>query len=84
MNAFVHPTGRGDLPDLGDALARPGGMRHPGTDHAGRLGDVDRGDPLQDLLVLVNLDLLARWHRPSSSITGRGGLPGGSVGIPKR
>jgi hypothetical protein len=37
-------------------------MRHPGTDHAGRLGDIDRGDPPQDLLVLVDLDLLACWH----------------------
>jgi hypothetical protein len=34
-------------------------MRHPGTDHAGHLGDVDGGDPLHDLLVLVDLDLLA-------------------------
>jgi hypothetical protein len=69
--------GRGDLPDRGDALARPGGMGHPGTDHAGRLGDIDRGDPAQDLLVLVDLDLLVCWHRPSSSITGRKlGCPG--------
>jgi hypothetical protein len=59
-------------------------MRHAGADHPGHLGDVDGGDPLHDLLVLVDLDLLACWHRPSSSITGRGGLPGGSVGIPKR
>jgi len=34
-------------------------MRHPGTDHTGRLGDVDRRDPAHDLLVLFNLDLLA-------------------------
>jgi hypothetical protein len=34
-------------------------MGHPGTDHGGRLGDVDRGDPAHDLLVLVDLDLLA-------------------------
>jgi hypothetical protein len=34
-------------------------MGHPGTDHAGRLGDVDRGDPAHDLLALVDLDLLA-------------------------
>jgi hypothetical protein len=46
-------------------------MGHPGTDHAGRLGDIDRGDPAHDLLALVDLDLLACWHRPSSSITGR-------------
>jgi hypothetical protein len=50
---------RGDLPDPGDAPARPGGMRHPGTDHPRRLGDIDRGDPAHDLLVLVDLDLLA-------------------------
>jgi len=37
-------------------------MGHPGTDHPGRLGDVDRGDPAHDLLVLVDLDLLAVWH----------------------
>jgi hypothetical protein len=34
-------------------------MRHPGTDHAGRLGDVDRGDPAHELLALIDLDLLA-------------------------
>jgi hypothetical protein len=34
-------------------------MRHAGADHAGRLGDVDRGDPPHDLLVLFDLDLLA-------------------------
>jgi hypothetical protein len=34
-------------------------MGHPGTDHGGRLGDVDRGDPAHDLLALVDLDLLA-------------------------
>jgi hypothetical protein len=50
---------RGNLPDRGDASARLGGMRHPGTDHAGHLGDVDGGDLLHDLLVLVDLDLLA-------------------------
>src|SRR5512132_1146711 len=63
--------GRGDLPDPGAALARPGGMRHAGADHPGRLGDIDRGDPFHDLLVVFDLDLLACWHRPSSSITGR-------------
>jgi hypothetical protein len=51
--------GRGDLPDRSGALAPLGGMRHPGTDHPRRLGDVDRGDPLHDLLALVDLDLLA-------------------------
>jgi len=55
--------GRGDLPHRGDALARLGGMRHAGTDHPRRLGDIDRGDPAHDLLVLVDLDLLACWHR---------------------
>jgi hypothetical protein len=51
--------GRADLPDRGDALARLGGMGHPDADHAGRLGDIDRGDPAHDLLVLFDLDLLA-------------------------
>ena len=72
--------GRGNLPDRGDAPARVGGMRHAGADHAGRLGDVDRGDPLQDLLVLVDLDLLAWWHRPSSSYHGSRWAARGSVG----
>jgi hypothetical protein len=58
--------GRRNLPDRGDAPARLGGMRHAGADHAGRLGDVNGGDPFHDLLVLVDLDLLACWHRPSS------------------
>jgi hypothetical protein len=51
--------GRGNLPDRGDALARLGGMGHPDADHPGRLGDIDRGDPAHDLLVLFDLDLLA-------------------------
>jgi hypothetical protein len=34
-------------------------MRYPGTDHPGRLGDVDRSDPAHDLLALLDLDLLA-------------------------
>jgi hypothetical protein len=73
--------GRADLPDPGDTLARLGGMRHPGTDHAGRLGDIDRGDPAHDLLVLVDLDLLACWHRPSSSHHGsQTGCPGARLG----
>jgi hypothetical protein len=62
--------GRADLPDRGDAPARVGGMRQAGADHPGRLGDVDGGDPLHDLLVLVDLNLLACWHRPSSSYHG--------------
>jgi hypothetical protein len=77
--------GRGDLPDRGDALARLGGMRYPGADHAGRLGDVDRGDPAHDLLALVDLDLLVVWHRAPPCRIGMGrGLPGGSAGTPKR
>jgi hypothetical protein len=77
--------GRADLPDRGGARARLGGMRHAGAHHPRRLGDVDRGDPLHDLLMLVDLDLLACWHRPSSSPHRvADGLPGGSVGIPKR
>ena len=72
---------RGDLPDPGAALARLGGMRHAGADHAGRLGDVDRGDPFQDLLVVFDLDLLACWHRPSSSHHGsQAGCPGARLG----
>ena len=51
--------GRAHLPDPGDALARLGLVRHPGADHPRRLGHIDRGDPLHDLLVLVDLDLLA-------------------------
>jgi hypothetical protein len=30
-----------------------------GADHPRRLGNIDRGDPLHDLLVVVDLDLLA-------------------------
>jgi hypothetical protein len=30
-----------------------------GAHHPRRLGDIDRGDPLHDLLVIVDLDLLA-------------------------
>jgi hypothetical protein len=63
--------GRADLPDRGAALARLGLVRHSGADHPRRLGDVDRGDPFHDLLAVFDLDLLACWHRPSSSITGR-------------
>jgi hypothetical protein len=59
--------GRADLPDRGDAPARLGLMRHPDTHHPRRLGHIDRGDPFHELLVLVDLDLLACWHRPSSS-----------------
>src|SRR5215216_582751 len=76
---------RADLPDRGGALARLGGMRHAGAHHPRRLGDIDRGDPLHDLLMLVDLDLLTCWHRPSSSPHRvADGLPRGSVGIPKR
>jgi hypothetical protein len=52
-------------------------MRHADTDHPRRLGDVDRGDPFHDLLVVFDLDLLACWHRPSSSHHGsQTGCPG--------
>jgi hypothetical protein len=65
-----------DVPDLRLAPARPGGMRHPGAHHPGRLGHVDRGDPLQDLLVLLVVDLLRlahhRHHAPHA--TGGTGL----------
>jgi hypothetical protein len=69
--------GRADLPDPGDALAWLGLVRHPGADHPRRLGHIDRGDPRHDLLVLVDLDLLAWGHRPSSSHHGsQTGCPG--------
>jgi hypothetical protein len=76
---------RAHLPDRRDPLARLGWVRHAGAHHPRRLGDIDRGDPLHDLLVLVDLDLLARllarWHRSSSSPHRvADGLPGGSVG----
>jgi hypothetical protein len=47
-------------------------MRHAGADHPRRLGDVDCGDPFHDLFVVVDLDLLAYWHRPSSLRIGMG------------
>jgi len=78
--------GRAHLPDPGDALARLGLVRHPGADHPRRLGHIDRGDPLHDLLVLVDLDLLACWPAgllaPTVLLPSRvaEGLPGGSVG----
>jgi hypothetical protein len=76
--------GRADLPDPGNALARLGGMRHADTHHPRRLGDVDRGDPRHELLVVVDLDLLACWHRPSSSIMGRRRAARGLGWEPKR
>jgi hypothetical protein len=50
-------------PHPGAALARPRRVRHPGAHHPRRLGHIDRGDPLQDLLVLGVLDLLRFHHR---------------------
>jgi hypothetical protein len=53
---------RGRLPDHGPPLPRPGRVRHPGAHHPRSLRHVDRGDPLQDLLVLLILDLLRLQH----------------------
>src|ERR1017187_3043876 len=76
---------RGHLPDHGAPLPRPGRVRHPGAHHARSLRHVDRGDPLQDLLVLLVLDLLRLQHlralflaSPPSGHTR--GCPGASVG----
>jgi hypothetical protein len=58
-------------------------MRQPGAGHAGRLGDVDRGDPADDLLVLVDLDLLASGIGRLLAASGGSRAARGSVGIPK-
>jgi hypothetical protein len=36
-------------------------VRHPGAYHPGGLGHIDGGDPLEDLLGLLDLDL-DRWQ----------------------
>ena len=51
---------RGHRPDPRPAPARPAVVRDPGADHPGRLGDVDRGDPVPGPLVLLVLDYLLR------------------------
>jgi hypothetical protein len=52
-------------------------VRHPRAHHPRRLGHVDRGDPLHDLLVLVDLDLPAVCnHQRSSSRRVGWGCPG--------
>ena len=60
-------------------------MRHPGAHHPGLFGYVNRGHPLQNLLVLLVLDLLRLHHRLARSsliATGNTGrLPGGLGGI---
>jgi hypothetical protein len=63
--------GRAHLPHRRDALARHIRVRHPSAHHPRRLGDVDRGDSLHDLLVVVDLDLLACWH-PTVLLTASG------------
>jgi hypothetical protein len=65
--------GRRHLPHPGDALARCGLVRHPRAHHPRRLGHVDRGDPLHDLLVLFDLDLSAVWNH-HSSLSRKGGV----------
>jgi hypothetical protein len=46
-----------------------------------RLGHIDRGDPLHDLLVLVDLDLSAVWNHHSSWSRRMGcGCPGARLG----
>ena len=59
--------GRGNIPHCGDPLTRLGLVWHARADHARRLAHVDRGDPRQDLLLLLDLDLPALWHRPLPS-----------------
>jgi hypothetical protein len=51
--------GRAHLPDRGGPLAHRGRVWRTGADHPRRLGNIDRGDPLHELLVVVDLDLLA-------------------------
>ena len=44
-------------------------IRQPGTHHPGRLGDVDRGDPIpHPLVLLVRQDLLRFFHGPGTSL----------------
>jgi hypothetical protein len=50
---------RAHLPDRGNPLAHLGRVGRTGAHHPRRLGDIDRGDPLHDLLMIVDLDLLA-------------------------
>ena len=47
--------------------ARPGLIRHPGADHPGCLGHVDRGDSLVNTLVLLVPDLLRFLHSQATS-----------------
>ena len=42
-------------------------VRHPGAHHPGRLGHVDRGDPLVNALVLLVLDLPRFLHSQATS-----------------
>ena len=51
----------------GAAPAWPVLVRHPGAHHSGRLGHIDRGDPLPDPLVLLVLDLLRFLHSQVTS-----------------
>ena len=77
--------GRAHRPDLGHPLARHRLVRHPGAHHPARLGHIDRGDPLHDLLVLLdlNLDGLLHRFRPCPRVsTLHTGLPEGPVGVP--
>jgi hypothetical protein len=59
------------LPHLGDAPARRGRVRPADAHHPRRLSDIDRGDPLHELLVIVDLDRLACWH-PTVLLTASG------------
>ena len=82
-----HRIGGGiHLPHPGQPLTRPRRVRHPGAHHPRRLGHIDRGHPLQDLLMLLVGDLLRlpHHHTPSAhhqpALTG---CPGASVRKPK-
>jgi hypothetical protein len=56
-----------DRPGPGEAPARRGGMRHPGTDHPDALATSIAASWPTISPVLLDLDLLACWHRPSRS-----------------
>jgi hypothetical protein len=74
--------GRVHLLHPGAPPARPGRMRHPRAHHPRRLRHIHRGDPLNELLVLLVLDLLRLPHA-RHLLTSKGqtaGCPGASVG----
>ena len=53
--------------DITPLCRGPGLIRHPGAHHPGRLGHIDRGDPLVNALVLLVLDLLRFLHSQATS-----------------